>query len=84
MGWHIEGSKYFGWTSKREGDQNSYRLGMRDGFFGYWMTRPGQINETKSTRTNYFRGFIDGIEVSKEKESSKLSEGASTVEQTNH
>lgn len=49
-----------GWTSNREEDQNAYRLGVRDGIFGYWMTRPTQINETKATRKNYFRGFIDG------------------------
>lgn len=40
------------------------------------MTRPGQISETKSTRKNYFRGFIDGIQFSKEEEAAKSSEGA--------
>jgi len=72
MGWHPEGSKYHGWTSDREEDQNAYRLGMRDGIFGYWMTRAGQINETVSTRTNYFRGFIDGIAFSKDKTAKSL------------
>lgn len=76
MGWHVAESKYYGWTSNRGEDQNAYRLGMRDGIFGYWMTRPGQINETKFTRQNYFRGFIDGIEFSKEKEAAKSSEAA--------
>jgi hypothetical protein len=76
MGWHVEGSKYYGWTSNREEDQNAYRLGMRDGIFGYWMTRPGQINETKSTRKNYICGFIDGIKFSEEKAAAKSSKGA--------
>jgi hypothetical protein len=76
MGWHLKGSKYHGWTSNREEDQNAYRLGMRDGIFGYWMSRPRQINETRSTRTNYFRGFIDAIEVSKEDNAAKPPECA--------
>lgn len=57
---------YYGCSSKREVDENAYRLGLRDGIFGYWMTRPSQINETRATRKNYFRGFIDGVKHSNE------------------
>ncbi len=57
---------YYGCSTKREVDENAYRLGLRDGIFGYWMTLPGQINETKSTRKNYSRGYIDGIKSSNE------------------